>query len=405
MSLVGQSSGAVAKIKQIRLKADNSGTIIGSLFLPDPTLSSTPSFSTGTKTFSLTSSKTKSTIVGTKDSEAETNYSASGTLQNVENLTLRTRNADVERNTQTQGRTRTRTRTRQRARTTFRDRTTTQRRWVDPLAQSFEVPDTNGIFISKVDFFFRTIDTAGLPVTCQIRTMQTGLPTQTIVPFGETVLTPDQVSVSDDSSVPTTFEFPSPVYLAPNQAYCFVLLSASNEYNVWISRMGEVDVSTLDKAESEQIIVAQQPLLGSLFKSQNGATWDPAQYEDLKLTAYRAEFFEGASTARFYNPDLDIGNNQIATLDVNPLETTSKSILVGIAKSLSTAETTALTPGVKILQQSNPGFSGNLRSLVGAIGINSDLTITSAGTAFTSASTTYQDVDIISLTGRGSGKS
>ena len=113
--------------------------------------------------------------------------------------------------------------------------------------------------------------------------MQTGLPTQTIVPFGETVLTPDQVSVSDDSSVPTTFEFPSPVYLAPNQAYCFVLLSASNEYNVWISRMGEVDVSTLDKAESEQIIVAQQPLLGSLFKSQNGATWDPAQYEDLKL--------------------------------------------------------------------------------------------------------------------------
>ena len=226
-----------------------------------------------------------------------------------------------------------------RYRTTFRDRTTTQRRWVDPLAQSFEVPDTNGIFISKVDFFFRTVDTAGLPVTCQIRTMQTGLPTQTIVPFGETVLTPDQVSVSNDSSVPTTFEFPSPVYLAPNQAYCFVLLSASNEYNVWISRMGEVDVSTLDKAESEQIIVAQQPLLGSLFKSQNGATWDPAQYEDLKLTAYRAEFFEGSSTARFYNPDLDIGNNQIASLDLNPLETTSKSILVGIAKSLSTAET------------------------------------------------------------------
>ena len=60
--------------------------------------------------------------------------------------------------------------------------------------------------------------------------------------------------------------------------------------------MGERDVSTLDKAESEQIIVSQQPLLGSLFKSQNGATWDPAQYEDLKLTAYRAEFFDGSST-------------------------------------------------------------------------------------------------------------
>ena len=403
MRLVGQSSGAVAEVKQIRLKADNSGTIIGSLFIPDPTLSSTPSFSTGTKTFSLTSSKTKSTIVGTKDSEAETTYTASGTLQNVENLTLRMRNADVERNTVTDSRTTRRRRTRTRARQVFRNRTTVQRRWVDPLAQSFEVPDENGIFISKVDFFFRTIDATGLPVTCQIRTMQTGLPTQTIVPFGEIVLTPDQINISDDASVPTTFEFPSPVYLAPNQAYCFVLLSASNEYNVWISRMGERDVSTLDKAESEQIIVAQQPLLGSLFKSQNGATWDPAQYEDLKLTAYRADFFEGTSTVRFYNPDLDIGNNQIASLEANPLETTSKSILVGIAKSLTTSEASALTPGVKILQQSNFGFSGNLRSLVGAIGIGSDLTITNAGTAFTSSSITYQNVDLISLTGKGSG--
>ena len=114
MRLVGQSSGAVAEVKQIRLKADNSGTIIGSLFIPDPTLSSTPSFSTGTKTFSLTSSKTKSTIVGTKDSEAETTYTASGTLQNVENLTLRMRNADVERNTVTDSRTRRRRRTRTR---------------------------------------------------------------------------------------------------------------------------------------------------------------------------------------------------------------------------------------------------------------------------------------------------
>ena len=64
---------------------------------------------------------------------------------------------------------------------------------------------------------------------------------------------------------------------------------------------------------------------------------------------------------------MDIGNNQIATLDVNPLETTSKSIVVGIAKSLSTTEIGNLTPGVKILQQSNNGFSGNLRSLVGGV--------------------------------------
>jgi hypothetical protein len=55
--------------------------------------------------------------------------------------------------------------------------------------------------------------------------------------------------------------------------------------------MGEEDVSTVNKIESEKIIVSQQPLLGSLFKSQNGATWDPSQLEDLKLTIYRANFY------------------------------------------------------------------------------------------------------------------
>ena len=87
------------------------------------------------------------------------------------------------------------------------------------------------------------------------------------------------------AQVPTTFEFPSPVYLETGQSYCFVLLSASNEYTAFISRMGEEDVTTVDKPESEKIIVSSQPLLGSLFKSQNGATWDPSQLEDLKFTA------------------------------------------------------------------------------------------------------------------------
>ena len=54
--------------------------------------------------------------------------------------------------------------------------------------------------------------------------------------------------------------------------------------------MGEEDVTTVNKPDSEKIIVSQQPLLGSLFKSQNGATWDPSQFEDLKFTLYRAEF-------------------------------------------------------------------------------------------------------------------
>jgi hypothetical protein len=61
--------------------------------------------------------------------------------------------------------------------------------------------------------FFKSKDTKNLPITMQIRTMQTGLPTTTIIPFGEVVLDPSQVNISDDGKTPTTFTFPSPVYL------------------------------------------------------------------------------------------------------------------------------------------------------------------------------------------------
>lgn len=270
MTLIGRTSGAAARISRVRLISDNAGTLIGSLYLPDPLQPSAPTFETGTKTFTLTTSSTNSTISGTSDSSAEANFTSSGTLNNSEESTLRIRNADISREVQTQNRTLTDRNTELVANTSFTNRTTTQTRWVDPLAQSFEVPDPNGVFITKVDVYFRNKDTNGLPVTLQVRTMQTGLPTQTILPFGEVVLEPSQVNTSEDATTATTFTFPSPVYLETGNAYCVVLLSASNSYTVWISRMGEEDISTTNLSESQKIIVSQQPLLGSLFKSQNG---------------------------------------------------------------------------------------------------------------------------------------
>ena len=47
----------------------------------------------------------------------------------------------------------------------------------------------------------------------QIRTMQTGLPTTTIVPFGEVVMDPEQVITSEFGTIATRFTFPSPVFL------------------------------------------------------------------------------------------------------------------------------------------------------------------------------------------------
>ena len=403
MQLRGETSGAVARISNLRLISDEAGTLIGSFHIPDATLPSTPSFETGSKTFVLTTSPQNATVGGTSESTGEATYTAAGTINNVEEATLRVRNATIQRVPRSDTRTTTQEETNTVASTSFSDRTVQQTRWIDPLAQSFEVTDRPGIFITKVDVYFRTKDQRNLPITMQVRTMQTGLPTQEILPFGEVILDPSEVSVSADGTTPTTFTFPSPVYCQGGQAYCVVLLSASDEYTVWISRMGEQDITTVNRVEAERVVVSQQPLLGSLFKSQNGATWDPSQLEDLKLKIYRADFYRGTSTIRFYNPQLDIGNRQIATLRPNPIDTISRSLLVGIARSLTSAEQSALVPGTTILQNANTKFSSKLRNLSGAIGLGSDLTITNVGTAFTSSSKVYSNVDLVSLTGTGVG--
>jgi hypothetical protein len=103
-----------------------------------------------------------------------------------------------------------------------------------------------------------------------------------ILPFSEVELTPDQVNISEDASVPTTIEFDSPIYLNGQTEYAIVLLSDSTEYTAWISRLGEADVTSA-ASEAGQVLVSAQPILGSLFKSQNASSWDASQYEDLKF--------------------------------------------------------------------------------------------------------------------------
>ena len=402
MQLVGQTSGAIAIISETRMIADESGVFIGSLFIPDPTIPSTPSFRTGVKTFVLTSSSTNSTVVTSDETTAEVNFSSAGTLDSVENSTLRIRNANVERIPRTDSRTLFSSSTSSSTSNTSTTATSQSTRWVDPLAQSFEVADTNGVYITKCDIFFKTKDTKGIPVTLQIRTMQTGFPTQTILPFAEVTLDPKDIKTSEDGTVATTFTFPSPVYLEKTgSGYSIVLISSSDSYNVWISRMGETDISTANKPDSQKIIVSKQPTLGALFKSQNGSTWTASDLEDLKFTLYRADFVTSPASFRFYNPDLSIGNNQVATLRKNPLNAYSNSALIGLGNSLSVADQNLLSIGNTISQTSNTNFISNLVSKVGAVGIGSTLTLSNVGSGFTSGATVYSNINLITLTGFG----
>jgi hypothetical protein len=403
MRLVGKTSGAIAIIKNIRIISDNSGTFIGSLFIPDPSVSTNPKFTTGTKTFILTTSSVNSSIPGTIDSSAEASFTSSGLIENIEEHTLRIRNATIERVPLSESRSIANTSTTIETSVSSVDRTATIAGFFDPLAQSFEVTDRTGVYITKCEVFFKTKDMGDIPVTMQVRTMQSGFPTQKILPFGEVILESKDINVSDTSLIPTTFEFPSPIYLEGGNSYCIVLISASNSYTVWISRMGEEDVTSLNQQEGNRVIVSQQPTLGSLFKSQNASTWDASQYEDLKFNLYRANFTSNNGTATFYSPVLGVGNRQIAALRPNPITSYSRSLSVNLSKNLSASDINLIQSNYTLTQASNSTFTSKVKSIVGAITTTANLSIVNPGFAFTQGTTLYTNVDLISLTGTGSG--
>ena len=269
-------------------------------------------------------------------------------------------------------------------------------RILDPLAQSFYVEPETVIYATSVDLYFFSKDD-NLPVTIQLRPMELGLPTQQVYPFSEVVLNPSDVQISDDSSVPTRVTFDSPIYLAGGKFHSIVILSNSNEYNVWISRLGEVDIQTANAPESQQILVSKQPLSGGLFKSQNADTWTEDGYEDLKFNLYRAEFTESFGSINFYNSELGVGNDQIPTLVPNSLEMTSKTIRVGLG---TTVQDSGLQFGNTIIQLGS-NASGNY---VGAAGsATGTLSITNSGIGYTPSSgqLTYTGVNLTTVTGNG----
>ena len=183
--------------------------------------------------------------------------------------------------------------------------------WGDPLAQSFLVESNGGMFLSSIDVFFKTKDKA-LPVSLQIRNMVNGYPGQVILPFSDTVKMPGDVNISADGSSATTFQFESPVYLEDGQEYCFVLYSNSNEYEAFISRMGEPDIISGET-------ISGQPYAGSLFMSQNASTWTAEQTDDLKFNIKQCNFDDSqVSNLVFENADLPS-----IKLQENPIQTFS----------------------------------------------------------------------------------
>jgi hypothetical protein len=275
-NLVGQTSKAQAIVSDIKLVSDNQGTLEGSIFIPNPDNSSLK-FNTGRTSVNLSQYETLG-VSGEIVSSGNATFTSEGTAVNINTIN-----------------------------------------YYDPIAQSFIVEEESGIFPSSVNVYFASKDSS-LPVTLQIREVINGIPggPDKIVGSLEKVLLPENVQISSNGSVATTFTFDDLTRLEGGKEYAIVLLSDSYDYNVWISRIGEVEISTINNPEIEKIIINKQPSLGSFFISQNGTTWTPVQTDDLKFKLSRCKFSSNNSTAKFYNSKINV-ISQENLLPENPI--------------------------------------------------------------------------------------
>ena len=269
-----------ATSKGTKLKTDNQGKLSAVFTVPnDDTLR----FETGIRTLKVTDTDTVDSQLST--TSAFTNFMANGSLTSTQTEVISTRNGRITQETVNQARA-----------GSITDISTTTR-WVDPLAQSFLVEKEEGMFVNSIEVFFSAKDGGGLPVTCSIRQMLNGSPTQKVLPFAEKTLYPNEITVSSDAQTATKFTFPAPVYLNPNTEYCFVLESNSNAYLTWVGQMGDFDVHTKEPID-------RQPYAGVLFKSQNSSTWSPEQLQDLKFNINRCKFSSSSGKVVLENKDI-----------------------------------------------------------------------------------------------------
>jgi hypothetical protein len=293
------------------LVSDANGALSGSFAIPDPTVDANPRWRTGTRVFRLTSSSTND-LNSVVETSAEGDYTARGSLETVRETIVSTREPRLVRENTTETRNLARTSTR---------RTDRQVGWWDPLAQTFLIDDKGGVFVSSLDLYFQSkpgSSDSQVPVTLQIREVKNGYPSTNILPFSEVSLNPNLVNTSVDASVATTFNFNSPVFIQENTEYAFVLLANTQEYNVYVSRVGQTNLGS-DRT------ISQQPYAGVLFKSQNGSTWTAEQNEDVKFKMKRCEFQNVQGNVTFCNDSLPVRN-----LKTNPIRTTSGSHIIRV---------------------------------------------------------------------------
>lgn len=270
MELHGLESKTVAKVSSVDLVTDNFGYVSGCIFIPDPTKENIK-FNHNNILIKLISDNT----------ESFAEYVFSPLKDNFKLSSL--------------------------------DR-------YNPLSQSFTVLPENGIILTSVDIFFNKKDSLS-PISLEIREVVNGLPGDKSKLVGnlKKILLPSEVSISSDASISTTFKFDTLTKLEGGREYAIILITNSNNYEIWSGSVGSVDISTSTLPEVNKVIISKQPLIGNLFTAQNGYNWIANSEASLKFKLNKASF-NSSGTARLYNSSLE--SESIETLlPINPLYT------------------------------------------------------------------------------------
>ena len=270
------------------------------------------------------------------------------------------------------------------------DRVVSDTGWWDPLAQSFLVEQKGGAFITKIDIFFASKDDS-IPVSLEIREMVNGTPGKVVLPFSRITLKPEQVNLSANTvsldgasyptfDTPTSFVFPTPVYVQDQGEYCFVLLSDSNKYKIWISNVG-------DNIPGSSRTISEQPYNGVMFKSQNASTWTADQMQDIKFTIYRAQFKIKEDNGQPLVGNVEFVNDVLPyyTLERDPFQTVAGTNVVRVWHNDHgmTSGSKVIISGVAAAVNGIPANQLNAEKVISNVDLNS-YTITTTANATTS---------------------
>jgi len=396
MKLKGKTSNAEAEVTDIRLLSNENGDLQGSFFIRDPyedtdalkalfTGVEKPSspdkvppvkFSTGVKTFKLTSDPNdavnKPGILTI--SSAETTYQATGIVEGLKQVTITVKPPPPP---------------------------------VDPLAQTFYIDtlqngNQSGIFLSSVDIFFGEKDPGNHKVQLSIVTVELGIPTQNVVIGSVVYKEQTDILVSPNfPGKPTNFKFDSPIFLEKDKFYAIVLKSpTSDKFTVWVAGQGETIANETSATTASGKISKNEE--GTLFKSQNAATWIPSPLDDLKYQLYKCLFTTSSGTLYLYNQSIKETNAVTKIGPKDPIKTLPRKLRVGITPSNNLSN--ILTIGTRV-SSGNAGSTninarphGVIEQVGGPVPAGA-LTVTNAGIGYVNG--TYSNVTFFNITGSG----